>query len=65
MTDQQIIHSLCCCNGESGGCKDCDMNGQENCCRHITHHLTGKHRSNHFSSADHSFQKLSKYFYPP
>lgn len=28
MTDQQIIHSLCCCNGESGGCKDCEMNGQ-------------------------------------
>lgn len=29
MTDQQIIHSLCCCNSESGGCQDCDMNGQE------------------------------------
>ena len=31
MTDQQIIHSLRCCNGESGGCQDCEMNGQENC----------------------------------
>lgn len=30
MTDQQIIHSLCCCNGE-GSCHGCDMNGQENC----------------------------------
>lgn len=35
MTDQQIIHSLCCCNSESGGCQDCDMNGQENCCSRL------------------------------
>lgn len=31
MTDQQIIHSLCCCNGESGGCQGCEMNDQESC----------------------------------
>lgn len=30
MTDQQIIHSLRCCNGE-GSCQDCEMYGQENC----------------------------------
>lgn len=35
MTDQQIIHSLCCCNSESGGCQDCDMNGQEDCCSRL------------------------------
>lgn len=35
MTDQQIIHSLCCCNSESGSCQDCDMNGQEDCCSRL------------------------------
>ena len=30
MTDRQIIHSLCCCNGE-GSCQDCEMHDQENC----------------------------------
>lgn len=31
MTDQQIIHSLLCCNGD-GGCQDCDMDSQRDCC---------------------------------
>lgn len=35
MTDQQIIHSLCCCNSESGGCNDCEMNDQDDCCSRL------------------------------
>ena len=35
MTDREIIHSLCCCNSESGGCNDCEMNGQEDCCSRL------------------------------
>lgn len=32
MTDQQIIHSLSCCNADAGnGCEDCDMDGKPNC----------------------------------
>ena len=32
MTDQQIIHSLCCCNDHShDACRDCDMDGQQGC----------------------------------
>lgn len=35
MTDREIVHSLCCCNSESGGCQDCDMDGQEDCCSRL------------------------------
>lgn len=32
MTDQQIIHSLRCCNADDGnGCQNCDMNGNPKC----------------------------------